>query len=133
MKYNVFISSKSEDYHLAEQVYNFLKQKGLNVFLASRELDQIGEAQYANMIDEAIIYNSTYLKIILANVFQLDQLKSYPDIGFYLNKVQVSCQYEDIIQDEETFERFINRKADGKTPSGLISWSSCFVQNSPVI
>ena len=58
-------------------------------------------------IDAAINNSSTNLKIILANGFQLDQLKRYPDIGFYLNKVQVSYRYEDIIQNAETFERLM--------------------------
>lgn len=58
-------------------------------------------------IDAAINNSSTNLKIILTNGFQLNQLKSYPDLGFYLNKVQVSYRYEDIIQNAETFARFI--------------------------
>ena len=58
-------------------------------------------------IDAAINNSSTNLKIILANGFQLDQLKNYPDIGFYLNKVQISYRYEDLIQDAETFELFM--------------------------
>lgn len=58
-------------------------------------------------IDAAINNGFTNLKIILANGFQLEQLKNYPDIGFYLNKVQVSYRYEDIIQDAENFKRFM--------------------------
>ena len=58
-------------------------------------------------IDAAINNSSTNLKIILANGFQLDQLKNYPDFGFYLNKVQVSYRYEDVIQDAEVFEQFM--------------------------
>lgn len=54
MKYDVFISSKSEDYHLAEEVYDFLTKSGLSAFIASEELQKIGEAQYANAIDEAL-------------------------------------------------------------------------------
>ena len=54
MKYDVFISSKSEDYHLAEEVYGFLIKNGLSAFIASEELKKIGEAQYANAIDEAL-------------------------------------------------------------------------------
>ena len=53
-EYDVFISSKSEDYPIAEQIYDFLHSKGLSVFLASKKLDEIGEAQYALAIDEAI-------------------------------------------------------------------------------
>lgn len=55
MNYDVFICSKSEDYHLAEEVYNFLKTNGLSVFIASEELKKIGEAQYANAIDEVLV------------------------------------------------------------------------------
>ena len=54
MNYDVFISSKSEDYHLAEEVYDFLTKNGLSAFIASEELQKIGEAQYANAIDEAL-------------------------------------------------------------------------------
>lgn len=67
MKYNVFISSKSEDYHLAEQVYVFLRQKGLKVFLASQELDRMGEAQYADMIDEALDH-TTHMIVVASSI-----------------------------------------------------------------
>ena len=40
-KYDVFISSKSEDYPIAERVYDFLVANGLSVFLASKELEKI--------------------------------------------------------------------------------------------
>ena len=61
----------------------------------------------AREIDAAVNNSTANLKIILANGFQLEQLKDYPDFGFYLNKVQVSYRYEDIIQNAETFERFM--------------------------
>lgn len=53
-KYDVFISSKSEDYPMAEKVYDYLLANGYSVFLACRELQRIGDAQYADAIDEAI-------------------------------------------------------------------------------
>ena len=53
-KYDVFISSKSEDYPIAEKVYDFLVANGLTVFLASRELSRIGEAEYSEAVDAAI-------------------------------------------------------------------------------
>lgn len=53
-KYDVFISSKSDDYVYAEQVYDFLVANGLSVFLACRELKMIGEAEYAESIDDAL-------------------------------------------------------------------------------
>ncbi len=54
MKYDVFISSKSEDYSFAEKVYEYLVSQGLNVFLASKELELLGDAEYASAIDQAI-------------------------------------------------------------------------------
>ena len=53
-KYDVFISSKSEDYPIAEKVYDFLVANGLTVFLASTELSRIGEAEYSEAVDAAI-------------------------------------------------------------------------------
>ena len=53
-KYDVFISSKSEDYPIAEKVYDFLVANGLTVFLASTELRRIGEAEYSEAVDAAI-------------------------------------------------------------------------------
>lgn len=52
--YDIFISSKSEDYPIAEEVYKFMKDAGLSVFLASRELRKIGRAAYGESIDEAL-------------------------------------------------------------------------------
>ena len=53
-KYDVFISSKSEDYPIAEKVYDFLVANGLTVFLANVELSRIGEAEYSEAVDAAI-------------------------------------------------------------------------------
>ncbi|MBR6588568.1 MAG: toll/interleukin-1 receptor domain-containing protein [Kiritimatiellae bacterium] len=54
MKYDVFISAKSEDYNLAEGVLKFLERNGLSVFLANQELRKIGMSQYAEAIDMAL-------------------------------------------------------------------------------
>lgn len=67
MKYDVFISSKSEDYGLAEKVYDFLIESGLDVFLASRELDRLGESEYSLAIDDAID-NATHMIVVATSV-----------------------------------------------------------------
>ena len=72
MHYQVFISSKSEDYPLAEKVYGFLREQGISAFLASKELEKIGEAQYADAIDEAL--DSSDNLIVIAS--SLDYIKS---------------------------------------------------------
>lgn len=72
MKYDVFISSKREDYHLAEEVYDFLSANGLSVFIASEELKKIGEAQYADAIDE-VLDNSVHMVVVASS---LNHIKS---------------------------------------------------------
>lgn len=66
-KYDVFISSKSADYHLAKEVYNFLTDNGLLVFIASEELKKIGEAQYADAIDE-VLDNSIHMVVVASSL-----------------------------------------------------------------
>mgnify|MGYP002858628939 FL=1 len=128
-----FISYSTKDKSKAELIRRLLQERGAKVWIAPDGIPQGRDysmiipttLQYtknfvliltensakskwvSREIDAAINNSSTNLKIILANGFQLDQLKRYPDIGFYLNKVQVSYRYEDIIQNAETFERFM--------------------------
>lgn len=71
-KYDVFISSKSEDYPIAEKVYDFLVANGLTVFLASRELNHIGEAEYSEAVDSAI--DATHHMIVVTT--SIDNIKS---------------------------------------------------------
>ena len=54
MKYDVFISSKSNDYEIAEEVCNFLKEKGLNVFFSKRSIDEEGDSRYEKVIADAL-------------------------------------------------------------------------------
>ena len=65
--YDVFISSKSEDYPFAEEVYDFLEANGVHCFLACRELDKIGEAQYADAIDE-VLSQSKHMIVVASSV-----------------------------------------------------------------
>jgi tetratricopeptide (TPR) repeat protein len=61
-KYDVFISFKNtdeinnrtKDSYIAEDLYKFLKEKGIKVFLSSRELEKIGTAQYKSVIDDVL-------------------------------------------------------------------------------
>lgn len=69
-KYNVFISSKSDDYKYAEDIYDFLVGQGLSVFLACRELKRIGEAEYALSIDEALD-NTEHMIVMVSSIDHL--------------------------------------------------------------
>lgn len=52
--YDVFISCKSEDYKYAGEIYDYLKNLGINAFLASRELRRLGESEYRRAISKAL-------------------------------------------------------------------------------
>lgn len=54
MIYDVFISCKSEDYEIAEEVYLYLKDNGFHVFLSSKELRRMKDSEYMNAISEAL-------------------------------------------------------------------------------
>lgn len=71
MKYDVFISCKSEDYDFAGKVYDFLTSKGIHVFLASKELDNLAEAAFSQTLDEAID-GSSHMIVIASDIRYLD-------------------------------------------------------------
>lgn len=128
-----FVSYSTKDKAKAELIRRMLQERGAKVWIAPDGIPQgrdysmvipttlqhtknfvliltensVKSKWVSREIDAAINNSSTNLRIILANGFHLDQLKNYPDFGFYLNKVQVSYRYEDIIQDANAFERFM--------------------------
>ena len=70
MKYDVFISCKSEDYNIGRQVYEFLvnhRDLNLNVFMADKELRKLGVSDYGSAIDDALD-SSTHLIVVSSNV-----------------------------------------------------------------
>lgn len=54
IKYDIFISCKSEDYKFAEEMYDFLTENHFKTFLASKELRKLGDSQYRESIEEAL-------------------------------------------------------------------------------
>jgi TPR repeat protein len=52
--YDVFISRKSQDAHLAKELYDFLTSKGLKVFDSDHSLQEMGNADYQKTIDYAL-------------------------------------------------------------------------------
>ena len=53
-KYDVFISSKSEDYWIANDVYKFLASNDVKAFVADAELKELGTSEYSDVIDNVI-------------------------------------------------------------------------------
>lgn len=66
-KYDVFISSKSEDYAYAREIYTFLMSNGANVFFADEELKNIGSSEYSEAIDRAI-EDSTHMIVFASEL-----------------------------------------------------------------
>lgn len=65
MKYDVFISCKSEDYKLAKKVYKYLTDNDFRVFLSSKELKKLKDAEYLDKISEAL--DNSYHLIVLSS------------------------------------------------------------------
>lgn len=128
-----FISYSTKDKVKAELIRKLLQENGAHVWIAPDGIpqgrdysmiipttlrftknfvliltDNSAKSKWVSReIDEAINNSATNLKIVLADGFQLEQLKNYPDIGFYLNKVQISSRYEDLIQNSDVFKQFM--------------------------
>jgi TPR repeat protein len=52
--YDVFLSRKSQDAHLAKELYDFLTKKGVKVFDSEHSLPELGNADYQKAIDHAL-------------------------------------------------------------------------------
>lgn len=75
MKYDVFISCKSDKYDLAEKVYDFLTANGLNVFFAKNILKKIGSSDYGDAIDVAL-EQSTHLIVFCTSASEVEKMTS---------------------------------------------------------
>ena len=62
--YDIFISCKSEDYEIGEKVYSFLKDNGFRVFLSSKELRRMAQADYMDAISVAL--DTAYSMIVIS-------------------------------------------------------------------
>lgn len=84
MKYDVFISCKSEDYKYAEEIYQFLTDKGIHTFLASKELRNIGDTEYRRAISTAM--KSAYHMIVFASKAEyIDSTWVYYEWDMFVN------------------------------------------------
>ena len=65
MNYDVFLSCKSEDYKIAEEVYQYLTENDFHVFLSSKELRKMKDSEYMDAISNAL--DSAYHLIVLSS------------------------------------------------------------------
>ncbi len=70
--FDVFISCKSEDYDLAEEVKKYLEENGFKPFLASKSLQEIGISKFSSVIWEVL----DQCKNLITFATQSDYLKS---------------------------------------------------------
>ncbi len=71
MKYDVFISCKSEDYPIAQKVCDFLVEQGFSVFYAEKSIPYVGNADYKKTVDQAID-SSRNLIVVASNPSYFD-------------------------------------------------------------
>lgn len=95
-KYDVFISSKSEDYSYAEEVYDFLRTNNLSVFLACKELDRLGDSEYAKCIDEALD-NTLHMVVIASSMEYLKYGWVYYEWSTFCNDLNSGYRTGNII------------------------------------
>lgn len=63
MEYDVFISYKSEDIKIAAGLHRHLTENGLSVFFSQISIGDIGDAEYSDMIDQALENSSNMIVI----------------------------------------------------------------------
>ena len=129
-----FISYSTKDITKAELIRKKLEEKNARVWIAPDGIPQ--GRDYASVIpatlrstknfvfiltknsaksqwvlreiDSAITNSQALLRIVLADGFTINDFEDYEELKFYFNKVQISCRYEDIIQDDILFNKFMN-------------------------
>lgn len=96
-KYDVFISCKSEDYPLAEEISAFLRNNEIIPFLASESLRRVGNAAYLDEIDKALD-ESQHLIVFCSNP-----------------------QYADSTFVKEEWQSFRNEKLSGRKSGNILT------------
>ena len=64
--YDVFISFKSEDTDLAEKIFDYLKDSGMEVFFSPKTLPQLKDSEYEKAIYRAMA-NSKHMVLVGSN------------------------------------------------------------------
>lgn len=75
--YDVFISSKSEDYAFGHVVYEYLMRKGVKAFFADQELRKLGLADYGNVIDRALDVSKHLIVVASSADFTKEKYSPY--------------------------------------------------------
>jgi TonB family protein len=82
---DVFLSRKSQDAHLAKEVYDFLTSKGLQVFDSDHSLLEMGNSDYSRAIDDALA-KTNHLIVIGSSVENITSSWVEAEWRFFLNR-----------------------------------------------
>ncbi|MFT3746753.1 MAG: toll/interleukin-1 receptor domain-containing protein [Agriterribacter sp.] len=82
---DIFISFKSADVELAKTLYDYLRSKGLSVFLSSETLPQLGSSDYRKVIDKALD-KCRHMIVVSSKVEYLNSSWVEAEWGFYIGE-----------------------------------------------
>jgi TIR domain len=82
---DVFLSRKSQDAHLAKEVYDFLTSKGLQVFDSDHSLLEMGNSDYRRAIDDALV-KTEHLIVIGSSVENITSSWVETEWGMFLSR-----------------------------------------------
>ena len=130
-----FISYSSRNVMIAEMLKETMQNVGLNVWIAPDGIPQ--GRDYSLVVPTALRFAKTFVlllsedsansrwvkreldiaisneantkvKVLFAEGYTIEKMRERDDLRFYLNKVQIKYNYEDVISNQEVFERFIS-------------------------
>lgn len=130
-----FISYSSRNVMIAEMLKETMQDRGLNVWMAPDGIPQ--GRDYSLVVPTALRFaknfvliltedsaNSrwvkreldiaisneanTKVKVLFAEGYTIERMRERDDLRFYLNKVQIKYEYNDILYNREAFEHFVS-------------------------
>lgn len=86
--FDVFISCKSDDYAIGEDVFNFLVSNGHKPFIASKSLREIGESKYGSVIS-AVIDICEHMVVVASDRLYLETSYVKSEWELFCNEVRL--------------------------------------------
>jgi hypothetical protein len=82
---DVFISAKSADYQYANQVYQFLRDRGVRTFFSQESLPELGNSDYRKQIDEKL-EEIQHMVVVVSSVEHAVSPWVEAEWGFFINE-----------------------------------------------
>ncbi len=82
---DVFVSSKSSDYAIARQVFEFLTGRGVSAFLSPMSLPEGGNTDYRKEIDRALD-QAKHLVVVTSSRENVESAWVEAEWGFFINE-----------------------------------------------